>query len=194
MDGYIPDFDATVVTRLLDAGATIVGKLNMEDFSFGGPGVAGVGDFGRPLNPHDAGYVTGGSSSGCGAAIAAGEIDIALGGDQGGSIRIPAAWSGCLGLKATHGLIPHSGVFGLEPSVDYVGPMTRTVDDLAAVLQCVAGPDGYDPRQAKCRRAPGLCRRAWPKLKGLRIGVLAEGFGVRGGNRMSKRWSARRSA
>ena len=147
-DSYIPEFDATVVTRLLDAGAVITGKMNMEDFSFGGPGFAGVGDFGRPLNPHDRSYVTGGSSSGSGAAVAGGYVDLAFGGDQGGSVRVPSAWCGCVGLMATHGLIPHTGVFGLEPTIDYTGPMTRTVDDLATVLDCVAGRDGYDPRQA----------------------------------------------
>jgi amidase len=177
MEGYIPDFDATIVTRLLDAGATIAGKMNMEDFSFGGPGIAGVGDFGRPLNPHNPNYVTGGSSSGSAAAVAAGLLDIAIGGDQGGSIRIPAAWSGCVGLKATHGLIPHSGVFGLEPSVDYVGPMTRTVEDLAVVLQCLAGPDGYDPRQGSVPATlPDYVGALGKAIDGVRIGVLAEGF------------------
>ena len=182
MDGYTPDFDATIVTRLLDAGATIVGKMNMEDFSFGGPGFAGVGDFGRPLNPHDPNYVTGGSSSGSGAAVAGGHVDIAFGGDQGGSVRIPAAWSGCLGLMATHGLIPHTGVFGLEATVDYVGPMTRNVEDLAAVLQSVAGPDGYDPRQAALPvTLPDYAGALGQGLEGLKIGVLGEGFGVPGG-------------
>jgi amidase len=179
LDGYTPDFDATIVTRLLDAGATIVGKMNMEDFSFGGPGVAGVGDFGRPLNPHNHDHVTGGSSSGCAAAVVSGAIDMAFGGDQGGSIRIPAAWTGCVGLKPTHGLIPHSGVFGLEASVDYVGPMTRTVDDLALVLQAVAGPDGYDPRQAAVPASlPDYVGALGQEIDGLRIGVLAEGFGM----------------
>jgi amidase len=181
MDGYIPDFDATVVTRLLECGATIVGKTNMEDFSFGGPGLSGVGDFGRPLNPHNHDYVTGGSSSGSAAAVAGGYVDIALGGDQGGSIRIPSAWCGCVGLKATHGLISHSGVFGLEPSLDYVGPMTRTIEDLAAVLQCVAGRDGYDPRQAALPvTLPDYLSALGQGLEGLTIGVLAEGFGVPG--------------
>ncbi|MDP6707609.1 MAG: amidase family protein [Alphaproteobacteria bacterium] len=182
MDGYIPDFDATIVTRLLDAGATIVGKMNMEDFSFGGPGFAGVGDFGRPLNPHDTDYVTGGSSSGSGAAVAGGHVDIAFGGDQGGSVRIPASWSGCVGLMATHGLIPHTGVFGLEPTIDYVGPMTRTVEDLAAVLKCVAGSDGYDPRQAGLpAKLPDYSGALGQDLEGLTIGVLDQGFGVPGG-------------
>ncbi len=181
LDGYTPDFDATVVTRLLDAGATIVGKMNMEDFSYGGPGVSGVGDFGRPLNPHNHEHVTGGSSSGVAAAVVAREIDIGLGGDQGGSIRIPAAWSGCVGLKATHGLIPHSGVFGLEASVDYVGPMARTVDDCAAVLQCIAGRDGFDPRQAAVpEQLPDYVGALGKDISGIRVGLLAEGFGAPG--------------
>lgn len=181
LDGYIPDFDATIVTRLLDAGASIVGKMNMEDFSFGGPGVAGVGDFSRPLNPHRHDHVTGGSSSGCASGIASGELDIAMGGDQGGSIRIPSAWSGCVGLLPTHGLIPHSGVFGLEQSVDYVGPMTRNVEDLAAVLAVVAGADGYDPRQAWTPPVlPDYVGALGQDIGGLKIGVLSEGFGVAG--------------
>ncbi|MBM3490005.1 MAG: amidase [Alphaproteobacteria bacterium] len=181
LDGYVPDFDASIVTRLLDAGAAIVGKMNMEDFSFGGPGISGVGDFGRPLNPNNHGHVTGGSSSGSGAAVAGGQVDIAFGGDQGGSIRIPAAWCGCVGLMATHGLIPHSGVFGLEASIDYVGPMTRNVEDLAAVLQVVAGADGYDPRQARVpAKLPDYVGALGQPAKGLKIGVLAEGFGAAG--------------
>ena len=184
MDGYVPDFDATIVTRLLDAGAAIVGKMNMEDFSFGGPGFSGVGDFGRPLNPHRAEHVTGGSSSGSGAAVTAGQVDIAFGGDQGGSIRIPAAWCGCVGLMATHGLIPHTGVFGLEASVDYVGPMTRTVEDTARVLDCVAGADGYDPRQADVPATlPGYTEGLDRGVSGLTIGILDEGLGADGGDR-----------
>ena len=182
LDGYIPDFDATIVTRLLDAGAVITGKMNMEDFSFGGPGFAGVGDFGRPLNPHNPEYVTGGSSSGSAAAVAGGHVDLAFGGDQGGSVRIPSAWSGCVGLMATHGLIPHTGVFGLEPTIDYTGPMTRTVDDLATVLECVAGRDGYDPRQASVPADLPSYRGSLGKgVGGLRIGILEQGFGVENG-------------
>jgi len=183
MDGYVPDFDATVVTRLLDAGATIVGKLKMEEFSWGGPGLSGVGDYGRPLNPHRPQHVTGGSSSGSGAAVASGTVDIALGGDQGGSIRLPAAWCGVVGLMPTHGLVPHSGVFGLEPTIDYVGPMARTVEDIAVSLEVMAGRDGLDPRQAD---VPAMLPRYTDALardvKGLRIGLLEEGWGVKGGD------------
>jgi amidase len=183
MDGYVPDFDATVVTRLLDAGATIVGKLKMEEFSWGGPGLSGVGDYGRPLNPHRRDHVTGGSSSGSGVAVASGAVDIALGGDQGGSIRLPAAWCGVVGLMPTHGLIPHTGVFGLEPTIDYVGPMARTVEEIAVSLEVMAGRDGFDPRQAEVpatlpRYTDALARG----VEGLRIGLLEEGWGVTGGD------------
>src|SRR5437763_389604 len=183
MDGYVPDFDATIVTRLLDAGGTIVGKLKMEEFSWGGPGLSGVGDYGRPLNPHNREHVTGGSSSGSAAAVAGGEVDVAFGGDQGGSIRLPAAWCGIVGLMPTHGLVPHSGVFGLEPSIDYVGPMARTVEDVATALACVAGPDEYDPRQAHVPASlPAYTAALSRGVGGLKIGILAEGFGVEGGD------------
>lgn len=183
MDGYMPDFDATIVTRLLDAGATIVGKLKMEEFSWGGPGLSGVGDYGRPLNPHNREHVTGGSSSGSGAAVAGGAVDIAIGGDQGGSIRLPAAWCGCVGLMPTHGLVPHSGVFGLEPTIDYVGPMARTVEETAVALACLAGRDGFDPRQADVPAdLPKYTEALSENVRGLRIGILDEGFGVKGGD------------
>ena len=184
MDGYVPDFDATLVTRLLDAGATIVGKLKMEEFSWGGPGLSGAGDYGRPLNPHNRDHVTGGSSSGSGAAVAGRMVDIALGGDQGGSIRLPAAWCGIVGLMPTHGLVSHTGVFGLEPTIDYVGPMARTVEDVAVSLTCMAGRDGLDPRQADVPASlPDYTASLSRGVKGLRIGVLEEGFGVAGGDR-----------
>ena len=179
MDGYIPDFDATIVNRVLSAGGTITGKLNMEDFSFGGPGISGVGDYGRPLNPHNHDFVTGGSSSGAGAAVAGGYVDIAFGGDQGGSVRIPAAWCGIVGIIATHGLIPHTGVFGLDPTVDFTGPMARTVEDVATVFQCVAGADGFDPRQVNLpSELPDYVGALSRGVDGLRIGVLSEGFGL----------------
>ena len=179
MDGYIPDFDATIVTRILNAGGTITGKMNMEDFSFGGPGISGVGDYGRPLNPHNHDYVTGGSSSGSGAAVAGGYVDIAFGGDQGGSVRIPAAWCGIVGIMATHGLIPHTGVYGLDPMVDFTGPMARSVEDVATVFQCVAGPDGFDPRQVNLPpQLPDYVASLGRGVKGLKIGVLSEGFGL----------------
>jgi amidase len=180
MEGFIPDFDATVVTRVLAAGGTVVGH-NTQNGLGGGRGSGGnIGDYGRPKNPHDPAHITGGSSAGSGAAVAAGEVDIAFGGDQGGSIRMPAALSGCIGLKPTFGLVSHFGIgFGSDQSIDYTGPMARTVEDVAAALQATAGYDGYDPRQT--RQVPrsmdvfsGLTRGA----SGLRIGVLEEGFSI----------------
>lgn len=113
LEGYVPSFDATVVTRLLRAGATIAGKLNMEASSCGA-GLSGYRDYGRVLNPWDESRSAGGSSSGSGAAVAARLLDVAFGGDQGGSVRLPASWCGVAGLKPTHGLIPHTGAFGME--------------------------------------------------------------------------------
>jgi amidase len=178
LDGFVPDFDATVVTRVLQAGGTVTGKNVMNGLS-GGFGLGGgIGDYGRPLNPHNHAHVTGGSSSGSGAAVAAGEVDISFGGDQGGSIRIPAAFCGTLGLKPTFGLISHFGIgFGSDQSIDYTGPLARTAEDTAAALQATAGRDGYDPRQSadvplQVDALSGLA----DGVSGLRIGILQEAF------------------
>lgn len=178
MEGFVPDFDATVVTRALAAGATITGKNTMNGltggFGFGG----GIGDYGRTKNPHNHDHVPGGSSSGSGAAVAAGEVDISFGGDQGGSIRIPAAWSGNVGLKPTFGLVSHFGIgFGSDQSIDFTGPMTRTVEDAAAALDAVAGHDGLDPRQG--REVPDVYDSTSTLdrgVAGLRVAVLEEAF------------------
>jgi amidase len=178
LEGLTPDFDATVVTRVLQEGGTVVGKNVMNGLS-GGFGTGGaIGDYGRPLNPHNPEHVTGGSSSGSGAAVAAKQVDISFGGDQGGSIRIPAAFCGIYGLKPTFGLVSHFGIgFGSDQSIDYTGPMTRTVEDCAAALQATAGYDPYDPRQT--RDVPvtmdvlgGLAEG----VSGLRIALVKEGF------------------
>jgi amidase len=178
LDGFIPDFDATVVTKVLQAGGTIIGKNVMNGLS-GGFGTGGaIGDYGRPLNPHNHEHVTGGSSSGSGAAVAARQVDVSFGGDQGGSIRIPAAFCGIVGHKPTFGLVSHFGIgFGSDQSIDYTGPMTRTVEDAAAALQATAGYDPYDPRST--REVPtsmDVRGRLADGVAGLRIGVLQEGF------------------
>lgn len=178
LDGFIPDFDATVVTRVLQAGGRIIGKNVMNGLSGGFGSGGGIGDYGRPLNPHNTEHVTGGSSSGSGAAVAAGQVDIAFGGDQGGSIRNPASYCGIVGLKPTFGLVSHFGIgFGSDQSIDYTGPMARTVEDAAAALQATAGYDGYDPRQR--REVPetlDVLSHLHDGVAGLRIGVLEEGF------------------
>src|SRR5262245_24464385 len=178
LEGLVPDFDATVVTRVLHAGGTVVGKNVMNGLSGGFGTGGGIGDYGRPCNPHNHEHVTGGSSSGSGAAVAAREVDISFGGDQGGSIRIPAAFCGIVGHKPTFGLVSHFGIgFGSDQSIDYTGPMARTVEDAAAALQATAGPDGYDPRQTRDVPASmdalgGLAGG----VAGIRIGILQEGF------------------
>jgi amidase len=178
LEGFIPDFDATVVTRVLKEGGTIIGKHVMNGLSGGFGTGGGIGDYGRPLNPHNHDHVTGGSSSGSAAAVAAGEVDISFGGDQGGSIRIPAAFSGVVGHKPTFGLLSHFGIgFGSDQSIDYTGPLTRTVENAAAALQATAGYDPYDPRQT--RDVPvsiDVLSRLADGVSGLRIGVLEEGF------------------
>jgi amidase len=178
LEGHIPDFDATVVERALAAGATVTGKNVMNGLA-GGYGFGGAfGDYGRPRNPHAPEFLTGGSSSGSAAALVDGDVDISFGGDQGGSIRIPASWSGTVGLKPTFGLVSHFGIgFGSDQSIDYTGPMTMSVRDAALALEAVAGYDGLDPRQTKqvpdhYDATSGLTQ----DIAGLRIGVLTEGF------------------
>ncbi len=175
LEGYTPDIDATVVTRILDAGGTIVGKAHCEYFCFSGGSHTSAA--GPVQNPRKLGYSAGGSSSGSAALLAAGEVDMAIGGDQGGSIRIPAAYCGVYGMKPTHGLVPYTGIMPIEITLDHTGPMTRNVGDNALLLEVLAGEDGLDPRQYNVKTKPyteGLDRG----VKGLRIGVVKEGFGL----------------
>jgi amidase len=178
LEGFIPDFDATVVTRVLKEGGTIIGKNVMDGLS-GGLGWGGaIGDYGRTLNPHNHDHVSGGSSSGSAAAVAAREVDISFGGDQAGSIRFPAAFCGIVGHKPTFGLLSLFGIgFGSDQSIDYTGPMTRTVEDAAAALQATAGYDPYDPRSTRdVPTSIDVLGRLADGVSGLRIGVLEQGF------------------
>lgn len=173
LEGYVPNVDATVVTRILDAGGTIVGKAVCEYFCFSGGSHTSAS--GPVHNPHRHGYSAGGSSSGSAALVAAGEVPMALGGDQGGSIRIPASFCGVYGMKPTHGLVPYTGIMPIELTLDHVGPITATVEDNALLLEVIAGPDGLDPRQYGAEVRP--YRDALTKgVSGLRIGVVGEGF------------------
>jgi amidase len=174
LEGYVPDVDATVVTRVLDAGGEIVGKAHCEYFCYSGGSHTNA--TGATHNPRKRGYSAGGSSSGCAALVGAGEVAMAIGGDQGGSIREPAAFCGIYGLKPTYGLVPYTGAFPIELTLDHLGPMTATVADNALLLEVLAGPDGLDPRQAGAR--PQRYTKALGKgVEGLRIGVVTEGFG-----------------
>ena len=173
LEGYVPDLDATIVTRLLEAGATISGKATCEYLCLsGGSHTSATG----PVhNPWKIGYSAGGSSSGSAALVATSEVDMAIGGDQGGSIRIPSSNCGCYGMKPTHGLVPYTGVFPIEMTLDHVGPITANVADNALLLEVLAGADGLDPRQYN-----PLTQRYTEALGqpvgGLKIGILTEGF------------------
>jgi amidase len=174
LEGYVPDVDATVVTRILDAGGEIVGKANCEFFCYSAG--SNTNATGPTRNPHRPTHTSGGSSSGCAAIVGSGEVAMALGGDQGGSIRTPSAFSGVYGMKATHGLVPYTGIFPTEHTVDHIGPMTSGVADNALLLEVVAGHDGLDPRQYAPVVHP-YTEFLDRGVDGLRIGVLAEGFG-----------------
>lgn len=151
LEGYAPAVDATVVSRVLDAGARIVGKTQMDDMA---ATIAGYSAFGAIRNPHDPNHLAGGSSAGSAVAVATRDADAALGTDQGGSIRIPAAHCGVVGHKPTYGLVPYTGCIGLERSVDHVGPIANSTRDVARLLSVIAGPDGRDPRQPYRDREP----------------------------------------
>jgi amidase len=174
LEGYVPEVDATVITRLLDAGAEIVGKTHCENFCLSGGSHTNAK--GPVHNPHRFGYSSGGSSSGSAVAVALGEADMAVGGDQGGSIRLPSAWSGICGMKPTYGLVPYTGIMPMEVVVDHAGPMTANVADNALMLEVMAGHDGYDPRQSGPDRRERYTDFLDLGVQGLRVAVLREGF------------------
>ncbi|MGA3796629.1 amidase [Pseudomonas fluorescens] len=175
LDGYLPEVDATVVSRLLDAGATVAGKAVCEALCFsGGSHTAASG----PVhNPHRHGYCAGGSSSGCAALVANGEVDLAVGSDQGGSVRIPSSFCGVYGMKPTHGLVPYTGAMPIESTLDHLGPITANVRDNALMLEVLAGADGLDPRQLAGSAPAPYSDNLSRGIAGMRIGVLSEGFG-----------------
>ena len=139
---YVPPYSATVVDRLTDAGATVVGKTNMDEFGMGT--TTETSAFGATRNPADPERVPGGSSGGSAAAVAAGEADIALGSDTGGSVRCPAAFCGVVGIKPTYGLVSRYGLVAYANSLEQIGPIAGTVEEAAAVLDAIAGPDPHD--------------------------------------------------
>lgn len=174
MEGYVPGTDATVVSRLLDAGADVVGKTNMDDFAFTGNGHSSA--FGPTLNPHDDDHLSGGSSGGSAIAVQTGDVDVAIGGDQGGSIRVPASWTGIVGHKPTHGLVPYTGCVGIENTIDHVGPLGPDVETVAQTLSVIAGTDGNDPRQPETVLTEDYVNELDSSRTDYSIGVVKEGF------------------
>ena len=173
LSAHTPLHDAVVVERILAAGGTIVGKLNMDDF--GSTGLGETSAFGPPRNPVDPSRSAGGSSGGSGAAVRAGEVDLALGVDQGGSGRIPASFCGVVAAKATHGLVPSWGITHIDHTIDFVTPLARTVGGAALLLEVIAGDDWRDAQWVRARPEAGdYTGAAGDGVRGLRIGVVLE--------------------
>ena len=170
---HIAERDATVVTRLNQAGTILLGKLNMHEFAWGGTSLNP--HYGTPRNPWDLTRLPGGSSGGSAVATAAGLAMGTLGTDTGGSVRIPASLSGIVGLKPTYGRVSRSGVYPLSSSCDHVGPMVRTVSDAAVLLQAIAGPDPKDPTASHVK-VPDYTSALKEDVRGLRLGVPQEYF------------------
>jgi len=168
LEGYVPSTDAAVVSRILEAGGTVAAKLNMTEF-----GVSHLSATGAISNPRNEEYHAGSSSAGPAAAVVTGDVDVALGTDGGGSIRVPAAWSGCVGHHPTYGLVPSSGVVGSGAgTLSCVGPLARTVEDCALLLDVIADPpDGEDGDGLS-----GHLRALENGVEGLTVGLVEEGF------------------
>ncbi len=174
LEGYVPPYDATVVRRLDEAGAVFLGKGNMDEFAMGSSTENSA--LKPTANPWDTTRVPGGSSGGPAAAVAAGEAAFSLGSDTGGSIRQPAALCGIVGLKPTYGLVSRYGLVAFASSLDQIGPMTRSVEDCALVLNAIAGHDPHDSTSIAIE-PPDYTEGLEAGIKGLRIGMASEYFG-----------------
>jgi aspartyl-tRNA(Asn)/glutamyl-tRNA(Gln) amidotransferase subunit A len=173
---WVPTTDATVTRLLQQAGAVVIGKNNMHEFAFGGTNENP--HYGPARNPWDRERVPGGSSGGSGAAVAAGIGYASMGSDTGGSIRLPAAVCGVVGIKPTYGLVSRAGVLPLSWSLDHCGPLTRTVEDAAIVMNAIVGHDPADPASAN-RPTRDFTAALDGQVQGLRVGVLQEYLGDR---------------
>jgi amidase len=176
---WTPKTDATVVTRALEAGADILGTATCENFCNSTASFTSAQ--GIVENPHQAGYSAGGSTSGGAALVSGGHVDIAIGTDQGGSIRVPASLCGCVGFKPTHGLVPYTGITSGDQIDDHAGPLARSVGEVAACLDAIAGYDGIDDRSVGSAahgsfQFSGTLARNTGRLDGVRVGVLIEGY------------------
>ncbi|MBT2689259.1 amidase [Bacillus sp. ISL-47] len=165
---FVPEYNATVVEKLKKAGAIIIGKLNTHQFAYGPTGDRSY--FGPVKNPHDIQKMTGGSSSGSAASVSACFCFGSLGTDTGGSVRVPASFCGIVGMKPTYGRISKHGVFPLSWTLDHVGPLTRTVEDNALLLNSLAGYDSNDPNSIQCE-SEDFTRFIGKGIEGMKIGV-----------------------
>jgi len=171
LQGYVSPYAATVVRRLIEAGAVVVGKTNLDEFAMGSSTENSA--FGPTLNPADRGRVPGGSSGGSAAAVAAGLVPAALGSDTGGSVRQPAAFCGVVGIKPTYGRVSRYGLVAFASSLDQVGTLGRTVEDAALLLEVVSGHDPRDATSAP-RPPPSLSEAVGRSIEGLVVGVPTE--------------------
>ena len=174
-DEYVPDFDCTVAAKFNEAGAILMGKLNLHQLAYGPTGENL--DYGHMHNPWNPENITGGSSGGSGSAAAAGQCTITMGTDTGGSVRIPGALCGLAGLKPTYGRVSRYGITVLCWTLDHPGPMTRTVEDCALVMNAIAGYDPNDPASADLP-VPDYAKALTGDVRGLRVGVPKEYFEV----------------
>jgi len=169
---YVPPYNATVVDRVLEAGGTLNGKTNMDEFGMGG--TTETSAFGPVENPVDVDHVPGGSSGGSAAAVAAGDADLALGTDTGGSVRNPAAFCGVVGIKPTYGLVSRYGIVAYANSLEQVGPLAATVEDAALLLDVISGPDDRDATTNDGGEGSAYATAADGDVDGLTIGVITD--------------------